>query len=114
MALDAYIPSKMPLYRPEQLEEGLQVADIRHVYLFSSGEPNCFVDVSRTLQAKVEAVLRHKSQFEEPERVREWLTNRAREAGERQSAAPGLTARTGCHGKHGVEYAEEFRHMRVW
>jgi len=98
VALDAYIPSKMPLYRPEQLEEGLQVADIRHVYLFSTGEPNCFVDITETFQAKVEAVLRHRSQFEDPDGVREWLTRRARAAGER----------------HGVEYAEEFRHMRVW
>lgn len=98
VALDAYIPSKMPLYRPEQLENGLQVADVHHVYLFSTGDPNCFVDISETFQAKVEAVLRHRSQFLEPEWVREWLTKRARAAGE----------------KYGVEYAEEFRRMYVW
>ncbi len=98
VALDAYMPSKMPLYHPEQLEEGLQVADIRHVYLFSTGEPNCFVDIGETFHRKVEAVLHHRTQFQDPERVREWLTKRAKAAGE----------------KHGVEYAEEFRRMYVW
>lgn len=98
VALDAYMPSKMPLYRPRQLEEGLEVADIHHVYLFSTGAANCFVDISKTLEAKVEAVLRHRSQFLEPKRMREWLTERARTAGK----------------EHGVEYAEVFRRMDVW
>jgi LmbE family N-acetylglucosaminyl deacetylase len=96
-ALDAYMPSKMPLYKPDQIEQGVECADIQHVYFFDGEEPGGFVDISDTFELKVRAVERHVSQFR-GHQVREWLERWNRETGRR----------------YGVRYAEAFREMQVW
>lgn len=98
-ALDAYMPSKMPFYRPEQIREGLSVANIKQVYLFGGGSrEEIIVDVSAYWERKVQATLRHVSQFPDPEGPLEWLRKWGSEIGARI----------------GVPYAEAFIKMEVW
>jgi LmbE family N-acetylglucosaminyl deacetylase len=96
-ALDAYIPSKMRLYRPEQLEQGMQCANIQHVYFFDGEEQSGCVDITDTFELKIQAIERHVSQFR-GHAVREWLEKWNGETGQR----------------YGVRYAEAFRKMDVW
>jgi LmbE family N-acetylglucosaminyl deacetylase len=97
-ALDAYIPSKMPLYHPEQLTEGVELGRIEHVYLANSSKADLYVDISSVFERKIESLLCHKSQFEKPEEMREWVEKWNRENGEKAQ----------------VQYAEIFRKMFVW
>lgn len=64
-ALDAYMPSRMPLYRPEQFfEEGIKVAQLQHIFLFDTTRAtNIFIDVTGVYEMKTSACLAHKSQF---------------------------------------------------
>ncbi|MDX1614671.1 MAG: PIG-L deacetylase family protein [Candidatus Promineifilaceae bacterium] len=99
-ALDAYMPAKMPLYRPEQLNEpDADLARIERVFVFSTDrEPGIYVDVSADYEAKLAACMAHRSQFPDGEESLEWLQKIDRDHGE----------------QIGVAYAERFREVRVW
>lgn len=98
-ALDAYMPSKMPLYRPEQLREsGAALGALKRVFLFISHDPDVVVDVTETHARKEEALAAHKSQFPNGAANLDWLREW-----------------DGATGKpHGYTYAESFRRMVVW
>lgn len=98
-ALDAYMPSKMEFYHPEQLEE-YQVANLQRVFLFSPGHANVFVDVTSAYGRKLAASLAHKSQFPEGEKNLEWMHR--------------LDAQAAKLGGLDAPYAEQFAMMRVW
>ncbi len=99
-ALDAYMPAKMPLYRPEQLTEmGADVGKLERVFLFSTDRaPDIYVDTSGTQARKIAAVLAHTSQFPDGETNLDWLKSMDGEIG----ATIQATA------------AEAFKSMRVW
>lgn len=99
-ALDAYIPSKMPLYHPEQLsEQGAGVARLQRIFLFSTDRnPEIAVDVSAVYATKVAAALAHVSQFPAGEANLDWMKTLDRTAGERI----------------GASYAEAFKAVGVW
>jgi LmbE family N-acetylglucosaminyl deacetylase len=98
-AIDAYMPSKMPLYRPEQLTGGIQVAQIKQVYLFGgSANQDIVIDVTLAWQRKTRATLLHRSQFSDEEKSLEWMRNAGKALG----------------AKIGVEYGEGFSRMQVW
>jgi LmbE family N-acetylglucosaminyl deacetylase len=98
-ALDAYMPSKMPLYHPEQLDApGAQLGQIQRVFLFSTDRADVYVDVTEVYGQKLAACVAHRSQFPEGEESLEWMKKIDRRAGERI----------------GVEYAEAFRQLAVW
>jgi LmbE family N-acetylglucosaminyl deacetylase len=98
-ALDAYMPSKMPLYRPEQLNEtGASLGRLERVFLFSTGEPEIFIDVAGVYETKVAACVAHRSQFPKGEENLDWL----KELDGRNGQAIGVT------------YAEAFKQMQVW
>jgi len=98
-AIDALMPSKMRLYRPEQLHETL-VADIKRAYLFNPADPTIFVDVSGVYENKVAAAVAHKSQFPEGDKNLEWMRE--------------LDRATAKRGNIAGEYAEQFGQLRVW
>ncbi len=98
-ALDAYMPSKMEFYHPEQLEE-CQVANLQRVFFFSPRQATVFVDVSAAYGRKLAASLAHKSQFPEGEKSLEWMRN--------------LDALSAKLGRLEAAYAEQFGTMRVW
>jgi LmbE family N-acetylglucosaminyl deacetylase len=99
-ALDAYMPSKMPLYRPEQLNEPeAGLGCLQRIFLFSTArEPDVFVDVTAVYQTKLAACIAHASQFPKGEENLEWLKERDRLKGEVIDAT----------------YAEAFKSLAVW
>jgi LmbE family N-acetylglucosaminyl deacetylase len=99
-ALDAYMPAKMPLYRPEQLREaGAGLCRLQRAFLFSTGpQPDLCVDVTGIYAEKLAACRAHVSQFPKGDDSLSWLRE--------------LDAATGK--LLGVPYAEGFRMLRVW
>ncbi len=98
-ALDAYMPSKMPLYRPEQLREsGAALGALKRVFLFVSHTPDVVVDVTEQHGHKEQALAAHRSQFPDGAANLEWLRE--------WDAATGKPL--------GYTYAESFRRMVVW
>jgi LmbE family N-acetylglucosaminyl deacetylase len=99
-AIDAYMPSKMPLYHPEQLmEPDADLGCIERIFLFSTDRaPDIFVDIAATQARKIEACLAHKSQFTQGEEGLDWLREMDAEGGK----AIGASA------------AEVFKTLRVW
>jgi LmbE family N-acetylglucosaminyl deacetylase len=98
-ALDAYMPSKMEFYHPEQLAE-CQVANLQRVFFFTPRQPTVFVDVSGVYDRKIAASLAHKSQFPEGEKNLDWM----RDLDAQAAKVVGLD----------VQYVEQFGTMRVW
>ena len=99
-ALDAYMPSKMPLYRPEQLAEpGSGLCRLQRVFLFATERDlDVGVDVTGVYTAKLDACMAHASQFPKGEESLGWLKEMDGRSGQRI----------------GVQYAEVFRTMIVW
>ncbi|MCX6031593.1 MAG: PIG-L family deacetylase [Chloroflexi bacterium] len=99
-AVDAYMPSKMELYHPEQLVNGVKVADVKRFFFFggSNREGEITVDISAAWEKKLAATRCHVSQFGQGEEALQWLADWNRETGK-------------CCG---LEYAEAFHPMRVW
>jgi LmbE family N-acetylglucosaminyl deacetylase len=99
-ALDAYMPAKMPLYRPEQLTEpGTCLGCLERVFFFSTTrEPDIFIDISDIYETKLAACMAHHSQFPNGEESLEWMKELDRRKGEVIDAP----------------YAEAFKHIEVW
>jgi LmbE family N-acetylglucosaminyl deacetylase len=80
-ALDAAVPaSGMPLLWPEVGP----MHRVRQVYVYGHGQSNFHVDVSETLDQKIEALKKHASQmgdWDPTEMVREWSAETGREKG---------------------------------
>jgi LmbE family N-acetylglucosaminyl deacetylase len=96
-ALDAVAPAAgNPHYFPELRDEGLSVHQVRALYLSGTFDPNVWVDITGTLERKIEALFCHASQLVE---TGEWFRDWLREVAE----AAGKTA--------GVTYAEAFRRI---
>jgi LmbE family N-acetylglucosaminyl deacetylase len=82
--LDAVAPAAgNPHYFPQHLADGLAVHQVRAVYLSGTLEPNTWVDISDTLERKIDALFCHASQLpdEAGEWFRDFLRQRAEEAG---------------------------------
>lgn len=99
-AIDAYMPSKMELYHPEQLVDGVRVADVKRFFFFggSNREGEITIDIAPAWEKKLAATRCHVSQFGQREEALQWLAEWNRETGK-------------CCG---LEYAEAFHPMRVW
>jgi LmbE family N-acetylglucosaminyl deacetylase len=96
-ALDAVAPAAgNPHYFPELRREGLDVHHVRAVYLSGTFEPNIWVDITATLERKIEALFCHTSQLVE---TGEWFREFLRELAEGAGRAAGVT------------YAEAFRRI---
>jgi LmbE family N-acetylglucosaminyl deacetylase len=88
--------STRPMF-PELLDEGFEPFEIRHLWIPTyEGDADTFIDITDTIETKIEALRCHKSQVHD-EPVDEWIRKRAKERG----AARGL------------EYAESFRTFRL-
>lgn len=82
--LDAVYPLARDLASfPHHAREGLEPHKVTELYLTNFTNPNFFVDVTDTLQTKIEAILEHKSQVDDPEWVKKAVTVRATELGEK-------------------------------
>lgn len=99
-ALDAYMPSKMPLYRPEQLKEaGVAPGCLERIFLFATDRaPDVYVDVTPVYETKLAACMAHVSQFPKGEQDLDWMKERDGQQGQ----------------EIGVTYAESFKTVDVW
>ncbi len=89
-AVDAVYPAaRNPMAFPWLVREGLAPHRVRRLYLFWTERPNAWVDVSATIDRKIEALRAHPSQIHEPENLEERIRRRAAEEGERIGAAAG-------------------------
>jgi LmbE family N-acetylglucosaminyl deacetylase len=79
LALTAVMPDapSRPMF-PELLDEGLEPFEVPHLWLMSE-EPDTFVDITDTMEVKLEALRRHVSQG--TDRAQDWVRERARELG---------------------------------
>ncbi|GAB4265060.1 MAG: PIG-L family deacetylase [Candidatus Promineifilaceae bacterium] len=94
-ALEAVFPAaEMNLLYPDLLEEGLTGHKVNYVYVSFGDKANYYVDITETIDLKIEALRQHKSQLGDwnpEERIKNW----AAEVGS----------------KVGFAYAERFRRI---
>jgi LmbE family N-acetylglucosaminyl deacetylase len=94
--LDAVAPAAaMRLNFLELLAEGLEPHRVREVYVASPANPDTWIDITATMDLKLETLLLHRSQFPGPWDPAELLRPWAAEAG----------------AKIGVPYAESFKRI---
>ena len=66
VAVDAVYPAARDRWNfPEQLEEGLETHKVKEIYIWGSDEPNFTIDITDVVETKIQALLRHTSQFGE-------------------------------------------------
>jgi LmbE family N-acetylglucosaminyl deacetylase len=95
-AVNAVYPkARDPLTFPELLREGLKPYKVAEVYLSNPDQPDTWIDISATLETKLEALRQHRSQLSDPEQVFSRVRQR--------------TAETGA--EKGYPHAESFKHM---
>ena len=88
-AVDAVYPAaRNPMTFPWLARDGLAPHVVRRLYLFWSNNPTARVDVTGTLDRKIEALRQHVSQIKDPVRLESRIRDWAREEGE----AIGVTA----------------------
>jgi LmbE family N-acetylglucosaminyl deacetylase len=88
-----YPASQNPWDFPELLEEGLLPHKVKELYITGAPQVNYFVDITETIEKKLEALMCHKSQFIGRESdVEKMLRSRTAELGR----------------KYWVDFAEEF------
>jgi LmbE family N-acetylglucosaminyl deacetylase len=86
--LDARLSAKLPLYYPNQLREGLDVCEVKEIWLFEPDEANFWLDVSSVWDRRFEMLAAHKSQLEKiMNDVREFITMEAKKSGEKIGAS---------------------------
>lgn len=96
--VDAVYPTaRDPLYFPEHLEEGYEPFKVAELWLYGSEAPDKYIDISPTVDKKIEALKAHRSQVGTAETLAERIRDRARERGK----------------DHGVEMAEAFKVIRL-
>lgn len=96
--LDAIIAARDHLFFPEQLGNGVDIARVYEVYLFGATEPDTWIDISDTIESKIQATLAHVSQIRTDHAERaERHRMRAREVGQ----------------AHGLAFAEAFKVLHL-
>lgn len=97
LALDAVFPaSEMSMLYPDLADEGLAGHKVNFVYVNWGQDNNVFIDISDTIDLKIEALRQHKSQlgdWDPEDRIKEWNS----EVGK----------------KVGFDYAEAFRRITL-
>jgi len=82
-AVDAVYPAaRNAMSFPWLARDGLAPHVVRRLYLFWSNRPSAWVDVTATLQRKLDALRAHPSQIRHPERLEPRIRDWAREEGE--------------------------------
>ncbi len=84
-ALDAVFPAaEMPLLYPDLDAEGLLPHKVNYVYVSFGQNPNTYVDISQTIDLKMEALRQHKSQlgdWDPEERLKKWSSETGKKVG---------------------------------
>jgi LmbE family N-acetylglucosaminyl deacetylase len=94
---DAIYPAAgNPCYTP-QPDAGLPPHKVREVYFSGTSQPNMYVDITETIELKVQGLISHRSQLTEPQAMARYVREIASQHGEQ----------IGCR------YAEAFRRLDV-
>ena len=94
---DAVYPAAGTSCYVPQPDEGLPAHKVREVYFSGTSHPNVYIDITTTIDLKIQALLSHRSQLTEPQEIARYV---------RQLA--------GQHGEQiGCRYAEAFRRLEV-
>jgi LmbE family N-acetylglucosaminyl deacetylase len=94
-ACEAVFPSAgTRLIFTDLLAAGYEPHDVRRLYIHGTEKPNTWVDITDTMDLKIQALQEHVSQID-PNEVGKWMTEWAEEDGK----------------DHGMKYAESFRVM---
>ena len=84
VTVDAVFPTaRDPLNFRDHLDAGLGPWKVAELYLWSTNEANQIVDVGATLDAKIDALGRHASQFRSFDDIARWVRRRSEDLGER-------------------------------
>jgi LmbE family N-acetylglucosaminyl deacetylase len=93
-AVDAVYPAaRNPMAFPALARSGLGPHRVRRLYLFWPNEPNAWIDISTSLDRKIEALAAHASQIKEPDKLAERIRDWAKEEGEPIGIAAGEALR---------------------
>lgn len=108
-AIDAVFPAAgQPNLFEELADEGLTARKIRRMYIASRGEGDQWVDITDTIDLKIQALREHHSQLDAftglDERIREWSANIAARGREAHPDVPEARA---------MRHAEAFRVMPI-
>jgi len=77
IAIDAIYPAaRNRMYHPELLADGFEPHMVKEVYLMLTEQPNRWVDITEVMDTKLEALLRHKSQFKQPDEITAYIRER--------------------------------------
>lgn len=83
--LDAVFPAaEMTLLYPDLAEEGLVGHKVNYVYVHWGQKPNLYIDISSTVNLKIEALRQHKSQlgdWDPEEQIRQWSADVGKQVG---------------------------------
>jgi LmbE family N-acetylglucosaminyl deacetylase len=94
---DAVYPAAgTPTYTP-QPDEGLPPHKVREVYFSGSAHPNTYIDITDTIDLKIQALISHRSQIKDSQAIAKYVRDIAARHGEQ----------IGCR------YAECFRRLEV-
>lgn len=97
-AFDAIYPAaRNRNFFPELLEEGLTPHAVSRIYFFGTAEPNTWIDIGETIEAKIKALRAHNSQLGEFEDLSAWVRERFGQLGKPK----------------GFAYAEVFRQLVI-
>jgi len=87
-ALDAVFPSAGTRYIfPELLAEGLEPHNVKEIYLHGADAPNTWIDITDTIDLKIQALKKHASQVGDFEELDKWIRDWASENGQAQGMA---------------------------
>jgi LmbE family N-acetylglucosaminyl deacetylase len=81
LTLDAIIAARDRFYYPDHLTQGLKPCRVKEIYLFGTDYADFWVDISESIELKLQAVRCHKSQGLTGQEVQERIRNRASEVG---------------------------------
>ena len=82
---------------PEQLSEGLTPHSVDRIFFFGTDCPNTWIDITETIDAKINALRCHESQLADFKNLETWVRERYAEVGREK----------------GMTYAEAFRYLEI-
>jgi LmbE family N-acetylglucosaminyl deacetylase len=96
--LDAIFPAaNNRLYFPELLAQGYEPHQVKQVLLTGNPDADFFVDISDTVEVKIESLRQHKSQIKDIDGLAKRMMERHAKVGE----------------PHGMKYAEGFKQLKL-
>ena len=81
-AVDAVYPAaRNPMAFPWLARDGLAAHRVKRLYLFWTNTPTAYVDISSTVERKLDALRAHASQLKDFDRVEQWIREWSTEVG---------------------------------